>query len=103
MNSDCAAALKLALELSRELLAAAERGDAGAIEILNARRLELLKLVRSASSTRMKSDQTMIEEISLLNDQAIGYADHFRRAAGRKLDTASVGRRALVAYGSNQA
>jgi hypothetical protein len=102
MNHDCAAALKLALELSRELLAAAERGDAGTIEILDAQRLELLKLVRQASSTMMKADQKMIEDISHLNDQAIGYADHFRRAAGRKLDTASVGRRALVAYGSNQ-
>ena len=96
MNPDCAAAL----ELSRELLAAAERGDAGVIEILNARRLELLKSVRSASATMSNADRVMIEEISHLNDTAIGYLDHFLRAAARKLDTASVGRRALAAYGS---
>lgn len=88
--------LDRALQLSRELLAAAERGDSQASTALDAERLELLKSLRSGEVD--EHGQKVLREIGFLNDQAIGRLEHHRRIKGRELDIAAVGRKAVAAY-----
>ena len=90
--------LDRALELSRELLAAAERGDSQAATSLDAERLRLLKSVRSSAGTLDEQGRRAMRDIALLNDQSIGRLEHHRRIKGRELDMAAVGRRAVAAY-----
>jgi hypothetical protein len=90
--------LDRALELSRELLAAAERGDSQAATSLDAERLQLLKSVRGGAGALDEQGRRAMRDIALLNDQSIGRLEHHRRIKGRELDMAAVGRRAVAAY-----
>jgi hypothetical protein len=96
------AALERALELSRELLAAAELGDAAAAVNLDAARLELLKFVCETVRATPMNDRELLQDIARLNDKAIGSLEHHLRRKARDMDMASVGRRALIAYSPTQ-
>jgi hypothetical protein len=91
--------LERALALSHELLAAADQADFEALACLDAERLQLLKSFRSGCKPLHAGEQAMIGEISRLNARALGLVEHHRRIKGRQLDMASVGRRAVAAYG----
>jgi hypothetical protein len=91
-----------ALDLSREVLAAAERGDFEVLGELDAQRLLLLQSACSAAPAG-DSDRALLREIFALNDRAIGLMEHHRRIKGRALDLAAVGRRAVAAYATNRA
>jgi|SRR6267154_3110033 hypothetical protein len=97
-GADSRAVLERALELSRELLAVAELGDAAAAVDLDATRLELLKSAREAMRTSPMNDRELLQEIAQLNDKAVGFFEHHRRRKARAMDIASIGRRALIAY-----
>jgi len=97
-GADSRSALERALVLSRELLTVAERGDVAAAVNLGAARLELLKSARDSVRMIPVEDRALAQEITQLNDQAIGFLEHHRRRKARDMDMASVGRRALIAY-----
>jgi hypothetical protein len=96
--SGASANLERALKLSRDLLAAAERGDVAEAVSLDAERLQLLKSARAAAIALGDEGGSLLQEINLLNDRSIGCLEHHRRIKGRQLDVAAVGRRALNAY-----
>ena len=95
-------ALRRALELSRELKAVADQGDAQAAMRLDAERLELLKFARQGASAPDADERLMLQEIAQLNDESLGLLEHLRRSKGRQLDMVAVGRRALIAYSSTR-
>jgi hypothetical protein len=97
-RAEAAAALQRALEISRELAAVADGGDLALTLSLDAERLQLLKSARAALQPLDEKDRSMLREIAALNDQALGFVEHRRRAKGRDMDTLAVGRRALRAY-----
>ncbi|MDP9014364.1 MAG: hypothetical protein M3O41_17225 [Pseudomonadota bacterium] len=90
--------LTRALELSREMIGVAERGDARAVAALDAERRRLLNSQRTNSRNMSASERQVLQEINTLNDQAIGFLEHRRRRIEREMDMAATGRRALVAY-----
>jgi hypothetical protein len=92
------AALQRALEISRELAAVADSGDLALTVSLDAERLQLLKSARAALQPLDEKDRSVLREIAALNDQALGFLEHRRRAKGRDMDMLAVGRRALRAY-----
>lgn len=98
MSGDSTAVLARAVDLSRQLLAAAGTGDSRAVAVLDLQRLQLLKSARNVMSAPSPSEQAMLQEIALLNDQSIGQMEHHRRIKGRQLDVAVAGRRAVYAY-----
>jgi hypothetical protein len=49
-----------------------------------------------------EKEQSMLREIAALNDRALGYLEHRRRAKGRDMDMLAVGRRALRAYSTTR-
>jgi len=98
MSGEKACRLAQAVELSRQLLAAADRGDGQAVAYLDAQRLQLLKSVRSGAWVPDAKERALLQEIALLNDRSIGYLEHHRRIKGRQLDVAIAGRRAVNAY-----
>ncbi len=102
MSADRTAKLEAALELSRQLLAAAVLGDGDATASLDARRLVLLKSARSGAGATDAHERRLLAEIASLNDQSIGHLEHHRRIKGRQLDVAVVGRRAVHAYASTR-
>jgi hypothetical protein len=91
-------ALARALELSLEMMALAEHGDASAVARLDAERLRLLDSQRMNSRNLDADERLVLQQISDLNDRAIGLLQHRRRRIERVMDTAAVGRRAVVAY-----
>jgi CBS domain containing-hemolysin-like protein len=93
-------ALARALQLSLEMMAVAEHGDASAVASLDAERLRLLDSQRHRSRHLDADERLMMQRISELNDRAIGLLQHRRRRIERVMDTAAVGRRAVVAYSS---
>ncbi len=93
-------ALQRALEISRELTAVAEGGDLSLALSLDAERLQLLKSVRAAMPPMDEQSRSSLREIAMLNDRALGFLEHRRRAKGRDMDMLAVGRRALRAYSS---
>jgi hypothetical protein len=97
------AALQRALEISRELAAVADTGDMRMTVSLDAERLQLLKSVRAVLQPMDEKDSAMLREITALNDRALGFLEHRRRAKGRDMDMVAVGKRALRAYSSTQA
>jgi hypothetical protein len=97
-SGDARVALERALELSRELLAVAELGDAAAAVNLDAMRLELLQSAREILQTAPMNDRELLQEIAQLNDKAIGCLEHHHRRKARDMDMASAGRRAVIAY-----
>jgi hypothetical protein len=97
-----ATALERALELSRELLSAADRGEIETAAGIDAERLLLLKSVRKHASALDANERALVQEIARLNDLSIGYLEHHRRIKGRQLDVAAVGRRAVHAYATTR-
>ena len=95
-----AAALQRALEISRELAVLAEGGDLSMTMSLDAERLQLLKSVRASTHPLDERSRSALQEIGALNDRALGFLEHRRRAKGRDMDMLAVGRRALRAYSS---
>lgn len=102
MSGAASDALRRALQLSRELKAVADQGDAQAAMRLDAERLELLKFARQGASAPDADERLMLQEIAQLNDESLGLLEHRRRSKGRQLDTVAVGRRALIAYSSTR-
>jgi hypothetical protein len=96
MNGHPAAVLQRALDISRELAAVAEGGDLNVS--LDAERLQLLKSARTAMQPMDEQSRSVLREIAQLNDRALGFLEHRRRAKGRDMDMLAVGRRALRAY-----
>ncbi len=94
--------LARALALSHELFAAAEQADLQSLELLDAERLELLKSFRLEGPRVNAADRAVLQQITQLNDRTIGLLEHHRRAKGRDMDLAAVGRRAVAAYSSNR-
>jgi hypothetical protein len=102
MSREACAILERALELSRDLVAAAERGDSQAAGAIDAERLQLLKSARRSAPAHDADERHLLQEIALLNDQSIGHLEHHRRIKGRQLDVAAVGRRAVNAYATTR-
>jgi hypothetical protein len=102
MSREASAILDRALELSRDLLAAADRGDSQAAASIDAERLQLLKSVRRSATVLDANERQLLREIALLNDHSIGHLEHHRRIKGRQLDVAAVGRRAVNAYATTR-
>ena len=99
MNREAAtAALRHALQLSRELAVIADSGDVGLTQRLDAERLQLLKSARAAAQPLSEQDRELLREIVALNEKAIGFLEHRRRCKARDLDMAAVGKRAVRAY-----
>ena len=94
-------ALTRALELSRQVLAAAEQADSAALGRLDAERLRLLKSARTERGPLSATDHRMLVEVAELNDRALGAMEHHRRIKERAIDLAAVGRRAVAAYAVN--
>jgi hypothetical protein len=92
--------LDRALVLSQDMLAAAESANFTAVALLDAERLQLLEFFRLEAKHVDAANRAMLQQISRLNDQAIGLLEHLRRSKGRELDMAVVGRRAVAAYSS---
>jgi hypothetical protein len=96
------AALQRALEISRQIALVADGGDLGLSVSLDAERLQLLKSARAALRPLDEKDYAVLREIAALNDRALGFLEHRRRAKGRDMDMVAVGKRALRAYSSTQ-
>src|SRR6202022_4358927 len=88
MNSE----LARALALSRELLSVAENGDVRGVAVLDAERLRLLHSLRFEFMNMVPAEREVLQTIKELNDKAIGFLEHRRRATERQMDTASLGR-----------
>ena len=91
--------LERALGISEQLAALADAGDLGQTVRLDAERRQLLKSARAAMHPPDEQSRSILRKISLLNDRTIGLMEHRRRAKGREMDIAAVGRRAVAAYG----
>ena len=92
------AGLMRALEISRQLVAVAESGEARSVADLDAERLRLLDSTRRGTGPLGASERQMVREINDLNDKAIGFLEHHRRRIEREMDTVGIGRRAIIAY-----
>jgi hypothetical protein len=96
--NEASGALQRAVEISRQLVAVADGGDAQLTASLDAERLQLLKSFRLVRKQVDVSDRVLLQEISQLNDRAIGFMEHHRRSMERAMDMAAIGRRAVAAY-----
>jgi hypothetical protein len=92
------AALERALVLSEQLAALADGGEVGQTVRLDAERRQLLKSARAALHPLDEQSRSILREITSLNDRTLGLMEHRRRAKGREMDIAAVGRRAVTAY-----
>jgi hypothetical protein len=102
MSGKARPALELALELSQQLVAAADRSNLPALGHLDAERMRLLQSVRLERDTLSAADQLALKAVAELNDRAIGLMEHHRRSTERALDMAAVGRRAVAAYSTTR-
>jgi hypothetical protein len=98
MDAQDTSILARALALSLEMLSAAEQGRVPALQLLDAQRLELLKSFRIDAPQPNVAERALLQQISELNDRAIGLLEHHRRTKGREFDMLSVGRQAVAAY-----
>jgi hypothetical protein len=94
--------LARALAISREMLDAAEKGNLQSLGALDLERMDLLKFFRNSTRQLTAADRALLQQIAQLNDRAIGLVEHQRRAKGRDLDMAAVGRKAVAAYSSHR-
>ena len=99
MRDTASTALDRALELSHELLEAAEAGDAARTSSLDAQRRALLKSVREARRPLDQRELSVLRTIADLNALSLGKMEHRLRAKCRDLDMLAAGRRAVRAYG----
>ncbi|HEX4152435.1 MAG TPA: hypothetical protein VHY75_09555 [Steroidobacteraceae bacterium] len=97
-RDEATAALQRALELSRDLLEAADGGEAERVVSLDAERLRLIKSARPTLMPMNEKDQAVLRQIADLNDRSLGLMEHRLRAKCRDMDMLSAGRRALRAY-----
>ncbi len=95
-----ATTLARAVEVSRGILAAADAGEAGRVLELDAERRALLASVRADGRRLDSRAAALLEQIRVLNDEALGRMQHGMRRLEREFDTVKVGRRALAAYAS---
>ena len=102
MNQHAAAGLERMLQISRDLLALAESGDARAVADLDAERLRLLHSIAPVSGNLDAATRRALQAITELNDKALGLLEHRRRRTEREMDMVATGRRALLAYSSNR-
>jgi hypothetical protein len=91
-------ALTRALDLSRQILAAAEGVDLGLVASLDAERMQLLKSFKLEQPRVALPNREVLEQIMALNERAVGLLEHRKRGKGREMDMAAVGRRAVAAY-----
>jgi hypothetical protein len=91
-------ALQRALDLSQEIVVAADNGNAEEIVRLDAERLRLLKSLRHLLPTMSPADRSMLRAIADLNARSIGRMEHRFRAKCRDIDMLAAGRRAVRAY-----
>jgi hypothetical protein len=97
-GSKACAALELAVQLSQELVLAADGGNFDALAKLDAERLQLLKSFRAENQPIDAAARALLQAISQLNERALGLVEHRRRIKEREIDLASIGRRAVTAY-----
>jgi hypothetical protein len=102
MTSQARQALERALALSHQLLAAADRSDLQELAHLDAERMRLLQSLGLERGNLSAGDRLVLNEVSELNDRAIGLMEHHRRSKERALDMAAVGRRAVAAYSTTR-
>jgi hypothetical protein len=95
-------AIERALAVSHEVLAAADQADLHALAVLDAERLRLLQCLRLERDDLSAGERLALQEISELNDRAIGLMEHHWRSKARELDMAAVGRRAVAAYSTTR-
>jgi hypothetical protein len=91
-------ALLRALAVSTDMFEAAERADFHNVALLDAERLQLLKLFKIEAKHVDAASRALLQQIAQLNDRTIGLLEHQRRTKGREMDMAAVGRRAVAAY-----
>ena len=101
-QSATAPELQRAAEISRELAAVTRDGDVLLAVSLDAERLQLLKSFRLVRKRPNAGELLLLQEISHLNDLAIGSMEHRLRSKGRAMDMAAVGRRAVAAYSNTR-
>jgi hypothetical protein len=97
-SADAHSALQRALDLSREIVGAADGGDVQEIVRLDAERLRLLKSARHALQPLSPASRSMLRDIADLNARSLGRMEHRFRAKCRDMDMLSAGRRAVRAY-----
>jgi hypothetical protein len=91
-----------ALAVSSQMFDAAEKSDLPNVTLLDAERMQLLKLFKAGATHVDAGSQALLRQITQLNDRTIGLLEHQRRGKGREMDMAAVGRRAIVAYSNNR-
>jgi hypothetical protein len=101
-RDEAGAALERALELSRQLLEAAESGEAEHVIRLDAERLGLLKSARQALMPMTDEHRAVVRQIADLNARTLGRMEHRFRAKCRDMDMLAAGRRALRAYSNHR-
>lgn len=94
--------LAAAVALSRDVVEAADQGQLDLLAVLDAQRLQLLKSFRQVARQMAPADRALLQEITMLNQRALGLVEHHRRIKGRAMDMAAIGRRAVSAYASNR-
>jgi hypothetical protein len=97
-SAEAISALQRALDLSQEIVAAADSGDVGQIVRLDAERLRLLKSLRHTQPIMSPADRSMLRAIADLNARSIGRMEHRFRGKCRDMDVLAAGRRAVRAY-----
>jgi hypothetical protein len=98
MTRNARPALERALVLSQQLLDAADQSNVPELARLDAERFRLLQSVRLERDNLTAGDRLLLDEVTELNDRALGLMEHHRRIKERALDMAAVGRRAVAAY-----
>jgi Cdc6-like AAA superfamily ATPase len=96
------AALRRALELSHELIAAVDTGEVGEVVRLDAERLVLLKSARHTLEPLSEEHRSVLCAIADLNARSVGRMEHRFRAKCRDMDMLAAGRRALRAYATTR-
>lgn len=99
---EATAALGRVLELSLQVLAASESGEAALVISLDAERRRLLQSVRATLIPMNDEDRTVLAQIADLNDRSLGRMEHRLRAKCRDMDMLFAGRRAVRAYGNTR-
>lgn len=102
MSDAASSALERAVELSRELAVAAERGDSVAVVALDHERRRLLQSIEVEGQALSPHGRHMMQEVASLNNLSIGKMEHHRRIMQRRLDGVGTGRRALTAYSASR-
>jgi hypothetical protein len=91
--------LECALRLSEQIAALADGGEVSEAVRLDVERRQLLESAHGALHPLDEHSRSMLRDITALNDRSVGLMEHRLRAKVRDMDMASVGRRAVAAYG----